>query len=255
MKHLILISALVLAATQAQAQAPCGDMPAETGEIAAARLFIEYNHTDGDIGVHGYGDDDGWNELCIFDPSGALVLHVDPAAQLGALGLGSFFFESREPPEDVWDYAALKAAFPEGDYEIRAKLHDGSGREGVARFTTLVPQPPEITAPELVADADEEAPPMMPIADLEVAWNPVTASLDDRAPQITGYELIVTDEEYEDPDGFSKPVLDVHLGPDVTGFTVPAAFLRPGTLYEVEVLALEASGNQTIALGFFATED
>jgi hypothetical protein len=30
-------------------------------------------------------------------------------------------------------------------------------------------------------------------------------------------------------------------------------FLRPGTLYEVEVLALEESGNQTITVGFFMT--
>lgn len=30
-------------------------------------------------------------------------------------------------------------------------------------------------------------------------------------------------------------------------------FLDPGTLYEMEVLALEVSGNQTIGLGFFTT--
>lgn len=250
----ILIPALVIAASPALAQEPCGEMPAETGQIAAARLIIEYNHTDGDIGVHGYGDDDGWSELCVFDPSGALVLHIDPQAQLGELGLGSFFFESREPPEEVWDYAALKAAFPEGNYAVRAKLFDGTGREGVARFTTLVPQPPVITAPALVEDEEDDAP-RVAVADLEVTWEPVTASLDERTPEITGYELIVTDEEYEDPDGFSKPELDVHLGPGATGFTVPAAFLRPGRLYEVEVLALEASGNQTIALGFFATDN
>ena len=255
MKHPILIPTLALVAAPALAQEPCGDMPADTRPIAAARLIIEYNATDGDIGVHGYGDDDGWSELCVFDPSGTLVLHVDPEAQLGDLGLGSFFFESREPPESVWDYAALKGAFPEGDYAMRAKLFDGTGREGIARFTTLVPRPPEITAPDLVEDAEEMEPPVLPAADLEVTWTPVTASLDDRAPQITGYELIVTDEEYEDADGFSKPIFDVHLGPEVTGFTVPAAFLRPGTLYEIEVLALETSGNQTITLGFSPTED
>ncbi|MGX9855397.1 hypothetical protein ACR03S_08175 [Limimaricola variabilis] len=253
MKHLIPIPALALIALPAMAQEPCGDMPAETEPIAAARLIIEYNHTDGDIGVHGYGDDDGWNALCILDPTGALVLHIDPQAQLGELGLGSFFFESREPPEEVWDYAALSAAFPEGDYLIRATLYDGTGREGVARFTTLVPQPPVITAPAL--SEDEEDAPVMQIADLEVAWEPVTTSLDERTPEITGYELIVTDDEHEDPHGFSQPELDVHLGPDATSFTVPATFLQPGTLYEIEVLALERSGNQTIALGFFATED
>ena len=31
-------------------------------------------------------------------------------------------------------------------------------------------------------------------------------------------------------------------------------FLEPGTLYELEILAIEVSGNQTIGLGFFETE-
>jgi hypothetical protein len=35
---------------------------------------------------------------------------------------------------------------------------------------------------------------------------------------------------------------------------VPAEFLQPATIYELEVLALEVSGNQTIAIGFFTTE-
>ena len=34
----------------------------------------------------------------------------------------------------------------------------------------------------------------------------------------------------------------------------PAQFLRAGVVYELEVLALELTGNQTIGLGFFAIE-
>ena len=34
---------------------------------------------------------------------------------------------------------------------------------------------------------------------------------------------------------------------------VPAEFLDADTVYELEVLALEVSGNQTISVGFFKT--
>ena len=70
---------------------------------------------------------------------------------------------------------------------------------------------------------------------------------------ITGYEVIITDDAYEDPNGFSQPIFDVHLPPDRTSITVSPEFWKPGTLYEIEVLALEASGNQTISLGFFTS--
>mgnify|MGYP001611115032 FL=1 len=61
-------------------------------------------------------------------------------------------------------------------------------------------------------------------------------------------ELCVTD-----PDGLSRPVYDVHVPADLTSLAVPAAFLLPDTLYELEVLALEESGNQTISVGSFRT--
>lgn len=64
---------------------------------------------------------------------------------------------------------------------------------------------------------------------------------------------IVTDEEFEDPDGWSRPIYDVHVGPEVTSLAVPPGFLRSATIYEIEVLALEPSGNQTIAVGFVTT--
>ncbi len=253
MKPFILTSMLVLMGSTAAAQEACDPMPDESSEIAAAKLFIENNAADEDIGIHGLLDDNGWAELCVFDPAGVLVMHVMPQNQLGDLGIGSFFFESREPPVEEWDYPKLKAAFAEGDYEVRAIAYDGTGREGSARFTTVVPTMPVITAPELVEDPEKEEPPVLPMGEFTVAWDKVTGSLDDRPVNITGYEVIVTDDDYEDADGMSRPVYDVHLGPKATELVVPAAFLTSDTLYEVEVLAIEESGNQTIALGFFKT--
>ena len=70
---------------------------------------------------------------------------------------------------------------------------------------------------------------------------------------ITGYEVIVTKENHDDPHGFSRPIYDVHVRPGVNALSVPTEFLEPGTVYELEVLALERSGNQTITVGFFVT--
>jgi hypothetical protein len=65
--------------------------------------------------------------------------------------------------------------------------------------------------------------------------------------------VIVTDDAFEDPNGFAQPIYDVHVGPGTTSLSVPAEFFTPDTIYEIEVLVLEESGNQTISLGFFKT--
>jgi hypothetical protein len=48
-------------------------------------------------------------------------------------------------------------------------------------------------------------------------------------------------------------VFSVDLPASTTSVTVPAEFLEPGTQYKVEVLAIEASGNQTITEVEFMT--
>jgi hypothetical protein len=89
--------------------------------------------------------------------------------------------------------------------------------------------------------------------DFVVSWESVTETLGGDPIDITGYQVIITKVDHDDPNGFSRPVYDVHLGPDATSLIVPEEFFEPATLYELEVLALEVSGNQTISLGFFTT--
>ena len=43
------------------------------------------------------------------------------------------------------------------------------------------------------------------------------------------------------------------MPPTVTALSVAPEFLEPDTVYELKVLALEESGNQTISVGFFKT--
>jgi hypothetical protein len=88
---------------------------------------------------------------------------------------------------------------------------------------------------------------------LKVEWEDVTETIEGEPVEITGYQVIVTKVNHVDPHGFSQPIYDVHVGPDRNSLAVPKAFLDPGTEYELEVLALEKSGNQTISVSFFTT--
>ena len=120
-------------------------------------------------------------------------------------------------------------------------------------MASSAPAEPEILSPPLIPDIDAGDPPVIDRPGLVVRWEPVTETIDGSPVTITGYQVIVTDEEAEDPNGWARPVYDVHVDPNVTTLTVPDEFLEAGTLYELEVLAIEASGNQTISVGFFET--
>lgn len=215
-----------------------------------ARLYIEHNATDRDTGVHGEFDQEGLAAGCLQKPDGSELMLIGPTNELGDLGINQFFFESREPPNKEYSIADLEADFPEGDYRISGVDFEGTRRVGSAVFTHDIPAPPEITSPKVVAEEKGEQN-ELPVSGITVGWREVTETLDGKPVEITGYEVIVTDDEHEDPDSLSQPEYDVHVPPDVTELDVPDGFLEPGRLYELEVLALEKSGNQTISLGYF----
>jgi hypothetical protein len=224
-----------------------------TTEIATAKLIIEYNSTDDDLGVHGAFDDHGWKTLCVFDPNGRAVLEVGPQGQLRDLTMAGIFFESREPPSSEFSFADLKAAFPEGEYAVRAESFDGTILVGSATFTHDVPAPPTITSPGIAEEPRGTKKNPVSLDDLVIGWDHVTKTVAGGPVDITGYEVIVTKEVEDDPHGFSRPTYDVHVPATVSGLSVPAEFLEADTVYELEVLALEVSGNQTISVGFFKT--
>ena len=225
----------------------CSPAAGATVQIAAAKLYVEYNATDNDIGVHGAFDDHGYSQLCVYDPGGVQVLAFRPRAQMEDLAMGGIFFESREPPISEFSIEDLKTTFPEGEYQVRGTTFDGRSLGGAATFTHDIPNPPRITAPI------ERA--VVPTAGLVVTWDEVTETIDGDPAAITAYEVIITKESApEDPHGWSVPIFDVHVGPDRRSLTVPDEFLDPASEYELEVLALEVSGNQTIAVSFFETE-
>ena len=224
--------------------------PTEGEELETAKLYIEHNATDADTGVHGLFGGEAWSELCIWDPAGNLIFVIDPRSQLGDLTVADLFFESREPPNDEYSMDDLFTDFPEGTYLAGGTDFEGTPRVGTASFTHAIPAEPVIVSPAL---GGEEDPASTPIAGLVVSWEPVTETILGDPVIISGYEVIVTKVEHEDPDGLSRPIYDVHLDSEARSLEVPETFLELGTLYELEVLALEQSGNQTIGLGFFVT--
>ena len=232
----------------------CAALMGDQVEIATAKLYIEYNFTDGDLGVHGLFDDTGWTVLCVYDPAGEPVLAVEPVGALGDLTMAGFFFESREPELGEFGFPELEAGFAEGQYEVRARAFDGTIYSGAATFTRDVPLPPTVVAPPIVEDEEDAGDAVVPTEALVVQWEPVTETVGGDPAEITGYEVIVTNEDSEDPNGFARPLYDVHMPASATSLAVPSEFLEADTLYELEILALEVSGNQTISVGFFRTE-
>ena len=216
------------------------------------QLFIEYNATDDDTGVHGLVGSDGTRDVCLRKPDGTEMLVLDTVERFRDLGVSDFFFESREPPADEYPIADLEADFPEGEYRISGIGFDGTPRVGTALFTHDIPAAPVISSPELTEE-ENAADVVLPTSGVVVGWEPVTTTLDGAPLAVTGYEVIVTQVEHEDPNGQSRPTYDVTIPPDRTELAVADGFLRPGTVYEVEVLVVEESGNRTISAGFFTT--
>ena len=79
-----------------------------------------------------------------------------------------------------------------------------------------------------------------------IQWLPVA---DPPGSEIISYEVVIEKEEG------TLRVFKADMGPDDTTVTVPPEFLQADTAYKFEVLAKEASGNQTISEREFATAD
>ncbi len=214
--------------------------------LPATKLIIEHNSTAEDTGVHGFFDGIDWKKLCVYDPRGRIVLEVEPQRQLRTQTISGIFFESAEPPNKQVPIEEILSRFPEGQYSVRGRAKDGRRLTGAALFTHEIPAPPVITFPQ---DGGT-----VPASNLTITWNHVTTTLDGDPLNRTGYEVILTKDVPDDPNGFSKPAVSIHVPPSVTSLTVPNQFLEPNSRYEIEIIVLEVSGNQTISSIFFETQ-
>lgn len=249
---LFLVGSLVLTSGAAPAE-PNGNRDDDdcrrTGPsvlLPTTKLFIEHNATDEDTGVHGAFDGVDWQKLCVYDPNGRQILEVEPKRQLRRQAMSGIFFESAEPPNDEVPIEVILARFPEGLYSVRGRAKDGRRLTGAATFTHDIPAAPSIIFPQDGAVVSSSG--------FTVMWSHVTTTLDGEPINRTGYQVIITKDVPDDPHGFSRPTFDVHVTPSQTSLSVPSEFLEPGTSYELEVLVLEVSGNQTISIVHFQTQ-
>jgi len=201
--------------------------------LAAATLIVEVNGTDGDAGLQFFLDGEPWRSMTISDPTGRVIVDVDAEGRLKDWGLTELFSESNEPPFDEVPLAEFKKRFPEGIYKFVGTTVEGERLVGKARLSHDIPNGPEITSP---ADGAE-----VPRANVVARW---MASAQPPGIDIVGYRVIVTQE---DP----LRVYSVDLPASANRVPIPAEFLESGTEYELEIQAIEESGNWTFSTSMF----
>lgn len=210
-------------------------------QLKDGRLKIELNSTDHDVGIQLFLDADPWKTMDIFDPNGKRVFRATTSGRVGKQGGTELFLESAEPNFDQLSLAAFLERFPVGDYRIEGKGLNGEKIVGSAKFTHNIPLGPVLVSP--VEDA------MVDPNNAMVMWNAVPAP---NGSPIVGYQVLVVKPDSGIP-AIPKIILDVMMPPTATSMVIPPGFLLPNSLYEWEVLAVEAGGNQTLSVGHFGT--
>ena len=203
-----------------------------------ARIIIEFNSTAQDVGMQMFIDGDPWKKLRVFDPNGKKILEIKGTGSLKKQGLTELFFESSEPPLSEFNLQQFLARFPEGIYELDGVTIDGEEIEGEATFTHIIPDAPVIVSPP---DGSVQDP-----NNTVVDWNVVP---DPAGSAIQAYQVIVT----QILDVLPKRELSLFVPASVTSVKVPSEFLVHGADYDLEVLAIEDGGNQTITTSVFST--
>jgi hypothetical protein len=198
-----------------------------------ARIFIEFNASADDLGFHVFVDGEDWRKLEISNPRGRRIFAVEGRGAFAKLGLTELFFEGAEPSLDEVPLEELLARFPEGEYAFEGRSVDGEELAGAAILTHAVPAPPDVSAEPAAGHA------------LVIRWETVTepAAGFEGPIEIVGYQVVVGS-------------FQVTLPASSTSVTLPpelVASLEPGP-HGFEVLAIDASGNQTIAEGSFEIE-
>jgi len=197
-----------------------------------ARIYIEFNQTANDLGYHVSLDAEDWRTLQIFNPRKRLVFTVEGGGAYRRLGMTELFFEGAEPNLDEVPLDELLALFPEGTYTFSGRTVDRTKLWSTSTLSHAVPNGPgNVTAT------------LGPNDSLVISWDAVTTvpvGFPDRPISIVGYQLIV------------KP-FQVTVPGTVRSVTVPPEFVSTLPAGEVlfEVLAIDASGNQSITESAF----
>jgi hypothetical protein len=251
----------VILAGAAVSAAPISVSAAEVEPFKITNIHFETNASACDMGIQMSFDTDGLSDLTVKDPNGQIVYQaggvggpavtheitegfqerVEPQIRDLIRALGC----ERDPEEPAIFLADLLSAWPAGKYTFRGSGEDAEWR-GFAPLSHKIPAGPEILTPD---DGDIVA----PAENLLIRWNKVTeAIVPELGPvSIVGYHVVIADATQGEPfpPGKFPAQFDVDLPSWETSLIVPNQFLRSNKIYEFEVLATEAGGNQTITEG------
>src|SRR5262245_5858941 len=260
LRHVVVAgAALAAAATAASA--------GETEPFKLTNIHFETNASACDMGIQMSFDTDGVSLGSVQDPNGQIVYRFGSAGGPTVTHDITEGFQERVEPQiidleralgcerdeeepEIW-LTELLSAWPAGTYVFRGSSEDANFR-GFARLSHKVPAGPEILAPE---DGDV----VPPDENLLIRWKIVTTPiLPELGPvNVVGYHVVIADATNPEPfpPGKIPAQLDVDLPRLPSSLLVPKQFLRANRIYEFEILATEAGGNQTITEGgVFCTE-
>jgi hypothetical protein len=199
--------------------------------LEIARIFFEFNSSANDLGVHVSLDGEDWKSMKIVKPGGQTIFAVEGKQGYAQLGMTELFFEGAEPTLDEFPLADLLALFPAGTYDFSGKTVDMLEIDGEATLSHAIPDGPDVSA--VVGPGNS----------LVIGWSPVTGpppGFPDLPIDVVGFQVIVGS-------------FQVTLPSTTFSVTVPPEFFAslPSGTNPFEVLAIEASGNQTITEGSF----
>jgi hypothetical protein len=218
---LCLVNVVALAVEKRAARPEGSAKPFDT---VAARF--EQNATDGDVEAvfEAIGGDDGLAKLTITAPNGHMIVDFKTP---GATGMRQFRFESPEPK----DAAALKKAFPEGEYVFAGSSPSGARFRGKATLSHKLPDNTSFIVPKAEARG-------LPATGLKISWAPVKG--------VAGYTIEL------DPAKTSAH-LEMKLPPSVTSFVVPKGILAPGSKCQLGIGTVSKDGNVSVIETSFTT--
>ena len=243
--------------------------------FGAAVVIIEL--TDNDIELQVFADAFDWNRLQVFDPGERLIFDTRARGKLRRQGGLSELAFASEPShylveEDNFDEPVedFLARWPEGCYEFEGRRLGGFGPlDGEAYLSHDLAELPEVQLPgslgttTVIVDGEEEEFDLLPYdMPLEIRWNEITTQyMSDDPVDVFEYQVIVAQEtpERAEPwiDGGTRRAL-INVPASICeigncGLEVPPEVLEPGATYEIEILAIETSGNASIGVLPFAT--
>jgi len=228
------IVALATALALSSAVSPPEAKRSQGTQLEIATIHWEYNATANDLGVHVSLDGEDWKRLSITNPLHKVIFRVSGGGPYKQLGMTELFFEGAEPSLDEFPLEDLLALFPEGTYEFEGKTVDNEPIEGSSFFSHAIPDGPHVSA---TVGTD---------GSVRISWTAVTApppGFPDEPIHVVSYQVLVPE------------TLDVIVPSSVLSLTLPPEYVAalPAGEHPFEVLAIDASTNQTTSEGSFVT--